>query len=34
VVALPGIWLVWALRAKLHQEAGRDAYAGAGSVYL
>jgi PAT family beta-lactamase induction signal transducer AmpG len=31
VVALPGIWLVWALRAKLRQEAGRDAYAGAGS---
>ena len=34
VVALPGIWLVWVLRAKLHQEAGRDAYAGAGSVDL
>jgi PAT family beta-lactamase induction signal transducer AmpG len=31
VVALPGIWLVWALRAKLRQEAGRDAYAGTGS---
>lgn len=24
VIALPGIWLVWALRAQLHQEAGRD----------
>jgi PAT family beta-lactamase induction signal transducer AmpG len=24
LVALPGIWLVWALRAQLHQEAGRD----------
>jgi len=34
VVALPGIWLVWVLRAKLHQEAGRDAYDGAGSVDL
>jgi PAT family beta-lactamase induction signal transducer AmpG len=31
VVALPGIWLVWALRAKVRQEAGRDAYAGTGS---
>jgi PAT family beta-lactamase induction signal transducer AmpG len=24
VIALPGIWLVWALRAQLHQEAGCD----------
>jgi len=24
LVALPGIWLVWALRAQLHQEGGRD----------
>jgi len=31
LVALPGIWLVWALRAQLHREAGRDAQAGAGS---
>ncbi|HKQ34413.1 MAG TPA: MFS transporter [Nitrospiraceae bacterium] len=31
LVALPGIWLVWALRAKLRHEAGRDATAGAGS---
>ena len=31
LVALPGIWLVWALRAQLHQEAGRDAQARAGS---
>jgi len=30
VVALPGIWLVWVLRAKLHQEGGRDTYAGSG----
>ena len=28
--ALPGIWLVWALRARLHQDAGRDAQARAG----
>lgn len=34
VVALPGIWLVWALRAKLHQEGGRDTYAGPGSDNL
>ena len=31
LVALPGIWLVWALRAQLHQETGRDAQARAGS---
>jgi PAT family beta-lactamase induction signal transducer AmpG len=30
LIALPGIWLVWALRARLHQDAGRDAHAGAG----
>jgi PAT family beta-lactamase induction signal transducer AmpG len=34
VVALPGIWLVWALRTQLHREVGRDAQAGAGSVDL
>jgi PAT family beta-lactamase induction signal transducer AmpG len=34
LVALPGIWLVWALRAQLHQEAGRDAQARAGSADL
>ena len=34
LVALPGIWLVWALRAQLHQEAGRDATARAGSADL
>ncbi|MEO8338407.1 MAG: MFS transporter [Nitrospirota bacterium] len=34
VVALPGIWLVWALRTQLHREAGRDAQAGAGSADL
>lgn len=28
--ALPGIWLVWALRAQLHQDAGRDAQVRAG----
>jgi len=28
--ALPGIWLVWALRAQLHQDAGRDAQVTAG----
>ena len=27
LVALPGIWLVWALRAQLDHEAGRDAHA-------
>ena len=30
--ALPGIWLVWALRAQLDQEAGRAAQARAGSA--
>ncbi|MDH4187242.1 MAG: MFS transporter [Nitrospira sp.] len=25
LIALPGIWLVWALRTQLHREAGRDA---------
>jgi PAT family beta-lactamase induction signal transducer AmpG len=34
LVALPGIWLVWALRAQLHQEADRDAQARAGSADL
>ena len=34
LIALPGIWLVWALRAQLHQEAGRDATASAGSTDL
>lgn len=34
LIALPGIWLVWALRAQLHQEAGRDAAARAGSADL
>jgi MFS transporter, PAT family, beta-lactamase induction signal transducer AmpG len=34
LVALPGIWLVWALRAQLHREAGRDAQAVAGSADL
>ena len=34
LIALPGIWLVWALRMQLHQEAGRDAQARAGSVDL
>lgn len=34
LIALPGIWLVWALRAQLHQEAGRDATARAGSADL
>jgi PAT family beta-lactamase induction signal transducer AmpG len=34
LIALPGIWLVWALRAQLHQEAGRDARARAGPVDL
>jgi PAT family beta-lactamase induction signal transducer AmpG len=32
LVALPGIWLVWVLRAQLHHEAGRDAQARAGSA--
>jgi PAT family beta-lactamase induction signal transducer AmpG len=30
LIALPGIWRVWALRAQLHQEAGRDMSARAG----
>ena len=34
LVALPGIWLVWALRAQLHQEADRDAQARASSADL
>ena len=34
LVALPGIWLVWVLRTQLHQEAGRDAQAIAGSADL
>lgn len=34
LIALPGIWLVWALRAQLHQEAGRDARARAGPADL
>jgi PAT family beta-lactamase induction signal transducer AmpG len=33
-VALPGIWLVWALRAQLHHEADRDAQARASSADL
>ena len=32
--ALPGIWLVWGLRAQLDQEADRDAHATAGSADL
>jgi hypothetical protein len=32
--ALPGIWLVWGLRAQLDQEADRDAQARAGSADL
>ena len=34
LIALPGIWLVWALRAQLDQEAGRAAQARAGSADL
>lgn len=34
LIALPGIWLVWALRAQLHQEAGRDARARGGLADL
>ncbi len=34
LIALPGIWLVWALRTKLHQEADRDAQARVGSADL
>lgn len=32
LIALPGIWLVWALRVQLHQEAGRVVTTGAGSL--
>ena len=34
LVALPGIWLVWGLRTRLDQEAGRDALARADSADL
>lgn len=34
LIALPGIWLVWALRAQLDQETGRAAQARAGSADL
>jgi len=34
LVALPGIWLVWALRAQVDQEAGHDATTSAGSADL
>jgi PAT family beta-lactamase induction signal transducer AmpG len=34
LIALPGIWLVWALRAQLHREAGHDAQARAGAADL
>ncbi|MEO8046931.1 MAG: MFS transporter [Nitrospirota bacterium] len=34
LVALPGIWLVWVLRAQLHREVGRDAQGVAGSADL
>jgi PAT family beta-lactamase induction signal transducer AmpG len=34
LIALPGIWLVWALRAQLDQEAGRAAQARVGSADL
>ncbi|HJS65813.1 MAG TPA: MFS transporter [Nitrospiraceae bacterium] len=34
LVALPGIWLVWVLRAQLDREADRDAQARAGGVDL
>jgi MFS transporter, PAT family, beta-lactamase induction signal transducer AmpG len=34
LIALPGIWLVWALRAQLDQEAGHAAQARAGSADL
>ncbi len=34
LVALPGIWLVWALRAQLHREASRDVQAKVGSADL
>jgi PAT family beta-lactamase induction signal transducer AmpG len=34
LVALPGIWLVWVLRAQLHREVGRGALGVAGSADL
>ena len=34
LIALPGIWLVWALRTKLHQEADHDAQGRVGSADL
>ena len=34
LVALPGIWLVWALRAQLHREVGRETQAVTGSADL
>ncbi len=34
LIALPGIWLVWAFRTQLHQAADRDGYARAGSADL
>jgi MFS transporter, PAT family, beta-lactamase induction signal transducer AmpG len=34
LIALPGIWLVWILRSQLHQEAGWNAHAKAGSAAL
>jgi MFS transporter, PAT family, beta-lactamase induction signal transducer AmpG len=34
LIALPGIWLVWALRTQLHREADRDAQARVGSADL
>lgn len=34
LIALPGIWLVWALRGQLHREADRDAQARVGAADL
>jgi PAT family beta-lactamase induction signal transducer AmpG len=34
LIALPGIWLVWALRTQLHREADRDTQARVGSADL
>ncbi|MEK6671378.1 MAG: MFS transporter [Nitrospirota bacterium] len=34
LIAVPGIWLVWALRTQLHRETGRDAQARVGSADL
>jgi PAT family beta-lactamase induction signal transducer AmpG len=34
LVALPGIWLVWVLRAQLNREAGHDVQARADSADL